>query len=176
MSETFQISATERGLVRLFTIDLTPDDLEDLREAQLAAALGVDAVDVDQIDVFTADDLKGLGLVGYMTTGLGIADAELTADRTRLEALKGPFVVVRSAAFKGQELVLAPQSPLRWIGTYPEENAPVQFEPLPDEAAKGTVAPTTKPRPSDAAMSGRVATVVLLVLFALTAVLVWIAA
>ena len=176
MSDTFQVTESERGLVRLFSIDLPAEEIDKLREPELAQALGVDALDIDQIDLFTIEDLKGLGLVGYMTEGLGIAEAELADDRTRLDALKGPMLVVRSAAFKGQSATLTIQAPLRWIGTYAEEHAPVQFEPLPTGGTEGTTAPAGKPRPSDAAISGRVATVALLLIFIFTAILVWIAA
>jgi len=51
----------------------------------------------------------------------------------------------------------------------------VRFRPLPDEAAKAQVAGPAGKRRSDAAMSGRAAMVALLVLFALVAVMVWIA-
>ena len=85
MSDTFQVTKNETGLIRLFAVDLPPEEIDGLREAELARALGVDALDVDQIDLFSADDLKGLGLVVYMTEGLGIAEAELDGDRARLD-------------------------------------------------------------------------------------------
>ena len=176
MSDTFQVTQGERGLVRLFAVDLPRNEVDDLREADLARALGIETVDVDQIDLFSTDDLKGLGLVAYMIEGLGIAETELAGDRARLEALTGVILVVRSAAFKGQYTVLTAQAPLRWIGTYAEESSPVQFEPLPAGGAKGEVTPKAKKPPSDAAMSGRVAMLALLVIFALTALIVWVAA
>ena len=42
------------------------------------------------------------------------------------------------------------------------------------DSAKGTLPPARK-KPSDAAMSGRIATLALLVLFALVGVMIWIA-
>lgn len=147
MSDTFQVTTSERGLIRLFSIDLPPEEIDKLRAPDLARSLGVETLDIDQVDLFSVSDLKGLGLVGYMTEGLGIAEADLADDRTRLEALKGPVLIVRSAAFKGQYAVLTSKAPLRWIGTYPEEQAQVKFEPLPDAAAQGTLSPSSGAAP-----------------------------
>ncbi len=120
-------------------------------------------------------DLKGLGLSGYMREGLGIAEDEI--DAARLDALEGVLLVLRSGAFEGATLTLKPRAPLRWIGTYREEIAPVRFERLPDASVWGAVAPEepVEKRPSDAAMSGRVAMVALLIIFTMTALVVWIA-
>ncbi|QGX97178.1 hypothetical protein EI983_02335 [Roseovarius faecimaris] len=176
MSDRFDISASERGLVRLFALDLPGEEVGKLREADLAAMLGVSALDIDQVDLFSTRDLTGLGLSGYMTEGLGIPEAEIAPDRARLDALTGHLMVVRSAAFQGAAVTLTPRAPLRWIGTYTEEKSPVKFEPLPSAAAEGQVAPTAKPRPSDAAMSGRVAMVALLVIAVITLAMVLVAA
>lgn len=175
MSDQFQVTTSEQGLIRLFALDLPSDEVAGLREAELARLLGVENIDVDQIDLFSTDDLQGLGLVGYMAEGLGIAPEDLEEDRARLEALKGHLLIVRSAAFKGQYALLTAQAPLRWIGTYPEATSAIKFEPLPSEAAKGNVTPDAKQRPSNAAMSGRVAMVVLIFLVAFTGALVWVA-
>jgi len=170
MSERFEVLATEHGMVRLFAVDLPKDEIAGL---DVAASLGVGRLDPERFELFALDDLKGLGLAGYMHEGLGISRAEL--DVARLDALEGHVLILRSAAFGGQAVVLTPRAPLRWIGTYAEETAPVQFTPLPAASAQGVVTPTGKAPPSDAAMSGRIATLALLVIFALTALVVWVA-
>lgn len=170
MSETFHVSAREFGLVRIFAVDLPRDALEGF---DVARTLGVDALDPAHLELFDLSDIAEIGLSGYMTEGLGIAPAEL--DSARLDALTGPVLILRSAAFRGQAVTLRPRAPLRWIGTYAEERAAVQFEPLPAGAPESDAPPPTRPRPSDAAMSGRVAMIALLVIFALTALMVWIA-
>lgn len=175
MSDQFQVTSGEYKLVRLFAVDLPAEEIDGLREADLAAALGVDNLDVDQIDFFSVDDLEGLGLVGYMIDGLGIAEDQLADDRARLMSLTGQLLIVRSAAFKGFHGLLSVKAPLRWIGTYAEDRSKVTFEALPTGGTEGIVPTTNKTRPSNAAMSGRVAMVVLLVLFMLTGALVWIA-
>jgi len=175
VSDQFQVTSGEYKLVRLFAVDLPADDIDGLREADLAAALGVERLDVDQIDFFSVDDLEGLGLVDYMIEGLGIAEDQLADDRARLMSLTGQLLIVRSAAFMGLHGLLSVKAPLRWIGTYAEDRSKVTFEALPTGGTEGNVPSTNKKRPSDAAMSGRVAMVVLLVLFMLTGAMVWIA-
>lgn len=171
MSERFQVSATERGIIRVFAIDLPEDQVDGFDPAP---ALGVTALESQYVELFPVSDLKGVGLSGYMSEGLGVAETEL--DKSRLDALDGHVLIVLSGAFGEQPVTLTPKAPLRWIGTYTEEHAPVQFEPLPDAAAQGQIAPEAKKRPSNAALSGRVAMMALLVIFALTGLMVWIAA
>lgn len=170
MSERFEVKPGERGIVRIFAVDLTVDQIKGF---DVAAALGVDRLDAAGIELFPVDDVKEIGLSGYMHEGLGIAADEL--DAARLDALEGYVLVVLSAAFAGQAATVTPKSPLRWIGTYTEETAPIKFEPLPSDSARGNVVTQTKPPPSDAAMSGRVAMIALLVIFAITGLMIWIA-
>jgi hypothetical protein len=180
MSDRFEIKENEHGIVRLFTVDLPEAELDDFAEAKgdgpspLQEALGVSDLNTDFVELFPVSALEGLGLTGYMVEGLGIAEADVNEDRARLEAIEGPVLVVLSSAFGGTPQTLTPKPPLRWVGTYTEERAAVNFKPLPAESAKGTTG--GKPPPSDAAMSGRVASIALLVLFLLVAVVVWVAA
>lgn len=180
MTERFEIKAHEHGVVRLFAVDLPAAEVDGFATPgadgwPLRDALGADTLDPDEIEVFPVSDLTGLGLPGYMIEGLGIAEADVAEDRARLDALKGHVAVVRSRAFGGVAQEITPRAPLRWIGTYVEERAPVQFSPLPDEAARGAAPAPERRAPSQAAMSGRVAMLALLVIFALVAVMVWIA-
>ena len=186
MSERFEISAGERGVVRLFAVDLPPEQIEAFAEPDYEAnaddppwplkdALGAEHLDADFIELFPIGDLKGVGLPGYMTEGLGIAEKDVKADRARLEAMGGHVLIVLSAAFGGVEQTIKPRAPLRWIGTYVEESAPVQFRPLPSESATGEVNTAGAKRPSDAAISGRVAIAVLIFLAVLVGLMVWIA-
>lgn len=179
MSERFEIKENEHGVVRLFTVDLPEAELDDFADdsdvpSALQEALGVDRLNMDFVELFPVSTLEGVGLAGYMIDGLGVAEAEVTEDRARLEAVKGPVLIVLSSAFGGHAATLTPKPPLRWVGTYTEDRAPVSFKPLPSDSAKGNMG--GKPPPSDAAMSGRVASIALLVLFLLVAVVVWVAA
>ncbi len=150
MSERFEVKENERGIVRLFAVDLPAQEIERFAERDYEAdvddppwplqdALGVTYLDEDFVELFPVEDLTGLGLTGYMTEGLGIAEADVDQDRARLEGLKGHLLFVFSSAFGGFADTLRPRAPLRWVGTYVEETAPVTFEPLSSEAARGEV-------------------------------------
>ena len=147
-----QVKPTERGLIRLFSVDLPPekikafntrtfDDDGDQTSWPLYDALGPNYLDEDFIEYFDVADLEGIGLTGYMTQGLGIADSEIAQDAARLSTLKGHVLIVFSAAFDGIGQTLNPRAPLRWIGTYTEEASKVSFPTLHSDAAKGTLAP-----------------------------------
>ncbi len=145
----------------MFAVDLPGEEIENFRSAKINSdgelsewpledALGFTFLDEDHIELFPVSDLEDLGLTGYMVEGLGIAQKDVEEDAARLAAQKGWVLVVRSAAFDGVAQTLSPKAPLRWIGTYKEDGAPVHFEPLPDASAKGP-APTagqTPPVPS----------------------------
>ncbi|WP_294226225.1 hypothetical protein [uncultured Shimia sp.] len=146
------MSSSERGLVRLFAVDVPSEEIDAFRAQEhgadgtlvswpLQEALGFTYLDEDFIELFPVSDLEGLGLTHYMVEGLGIAQKDVAEDAARLSAQNGWILVVLSAAFDGVVQTLTPKSPLRWIGTYKEDGAPVHFEPLPDASAKGR-APT----------------------------------
>ncbi|MDA5558300.1 hypothetical protein [Shimia sp. MMG029] len=176
-----RVSATERGLVRLFAVDLPGEEIENFRTPKINSdgeladwplddALGFSFLDEDFIELFPVSDLEDLGLTGYMVEGLGIAQKDVDEDATRLAAQKGWVLVVLSAAFGGVAQTLTPKSPLRWIGTYKEEAAPIQFTPLPDTSAKGApLPPETDPAPTPAQRSPYLTLLVALVALPLCA-------
>ncbi|MFK7938125.1 MAG: hypothetical protein AB8B82_02005 [Roseovarius sp.] len=180
MSTPITITETERGVVRVFAIDLTDDALKAFVRRNgswaLQEALGADVLTPDLVEVFDVADLTGLGLSGYLHEGQGIAPGDLDPLRAQLDAITGSVMVLPSSAFAGTAQTLSVRAPLRLVATFNEDKPPVAFEPLPDASAKGEVSPEGKPRPSDAAMSGRVATVALLLIFIFTALMIWIAA
>ncbi|SMP29620.1 hypothetical protein [Shimia sagamensis] len=156
-----QVSSSERGLVRLFAVDVPSEEIEAFRAQvngvdgallswPLKEALGFTYLDEDFIELFPVSDLEEMGLTGYMVEGLGIAQKDVAEDSARLAAQKGWVLIVLSAAFDGVAQSLSPKAPLRWIGTYKEDGAPVHFEPLPDASAKGPASTqsTVLPAPS----------------------------
>lgn len=164
----------ERHVLRVFTLALPGAEIAALRgDADLLAALlGVDMLDPAGVEVFDLADLEGVGLAAYLTQGNGVAEAQIAADRARLSALRGPVLILHASAFDGRATTLHPDPRLRFVGRYGEElPPPVQFEPLPDAAARGLL-PQGKPVMSDARMSGMVATVVLLFLAIFTVIFV----
>lgn len=172
------VSSSEIGVLRLYAIDLAPEKITDFTEQPsgegevwpLKDALGATDLDADCVDVFDVATLEQIGLSGYLVAGNGIAEADVAPYEDMLNSLQGHVAIVLSAAFGGFEGTLNPTPPLRYIAAFREEGAPVTFKPLPDDGAKRVEeAELTKKTPSDAAMSGRVATIALLVM----AFLVW---
>ncbi|PJI93028.1 hypothetical protein BC777_1895 [Yoonia maricola] len=182
MSETFHIKATERGVVRIFMANLTADQAASFTEstdedtpAPINRALGVTYLDCDFVELFPLSNLDGLGLAGYLTEGLGVAEADVKPHASRLNAMSGHVLIVLSKAFGGFETTITPIAPLKWIGTYLEEGASVKFEPLPSEAAIGTAGTSkVKPPKSDARVGGMIAMYALIAMFAFVGLLIWI--
>lgn len=183
MTETIHVKSGEQGVVRVLAVDLPPDGIAAFTRRNgrwpLREALGALYLDAGKIEVFDVADLGGLGLAGYLQEGAGIPADQIAPLRARLDALTGAVLVVPSSAFGGTDQVLTLRAPLRLIATLTEARDPVTFRPLPDESARPTPEPPAAPTrkaPSDAAMSGRVAMIALLVLALLVGVMVWIAA
>lgn len=185
MSDRIEIRESESGVVRVFDVDLTRAEAEAFNRRNgswpLKDALGAESLDPHYVDMMQIEDLEGYGLSQYLEQGMGVSSHDLEDAHVQIEGLKGTVLVVGSGAFEGQAQVLTPRAPLRLVATFNEDKAPVQFDPLPSAGAQ--VAPATEdddtPEPkkkSDAAMSGRVAMIALLVLFVLTAIVVWVAA
>ncbi len=173
MAREISLAAGERGVVRVFALSLSEAEAEALREAGVGHLFGGVAVDAGGLEIFPVSDLEDVGLWGLLQDGHGVAQDQLEQDRAKLAALDGWVIVATSQAFPAgpANVTLAPEITL--IGTY--------WEPKVDwtdtvtlQSAAATEAAPAKKRPSDAAMSGRIAMLALLVLFALTAVVVWV--
>lgn len=184
MSDTIQISSRETGVVRVFAVDIPADQIAAFTARNgrwpLREALGAEALDPEYVQVFDVADLAGVGLPAYLTEGHAIPEDQIGPMRARLTAQNGTVMVITSRAFAGEQQVLTPHAPLRLIGSFSETHTPITFGALPDASAQPRqpeVAPAPAPRktPSDAAISGRVAMAVLLVLAVLVAAMVWIA-
>ncbi|MFN3722653.1 MAG: hypothetical protein ACK4VZ_06390 [Paracoccaceae bacterium] len=159
--------------VWVFAIDLPEDAATAFTQGPLADALGVDHLDRAHIELIGADTFVEYGLSRYLVDGQGINEASLGADSAKLDALRGPLLLVfRPALGQGH---LAPQPPLRLIGRYDEVPSPARTGLGGYDAAADTLDLPVKKRPSDAAMSGRVATVVLILLAIFVALFIWIA-
>ena len=169
MSTPVKISATEHGVIRVFAWD--GDDVPGLDEVK--AALGARELHDSHVDIIDLNDLDEYGLSGYLTEGLGVAKDEVAPLAPRFGILKGRVVVISSPAFGGVAQSLTVRAPLRPLATLNEMREDIRFEELP---AGATRAEADKPRASNAAMSGRIAALALLIMFALVALMVWIAA
>ncbi|NUB44270.1 hypothetical protein GEU84_007740 [Fertoebacter nigrum] len=195
MTDALHVPRGERGILRVFVADLTLAEMAHMRDPgptpgaafsgddapqdshdPMAALLGLDHLDPDFVELFHSDDIAAIGLAAYLAEGNGVAADQIAADQARLDAVQGPLLIVFSAAFAGQPATLRPDPRLTLIGAYAQETPPVRFEPLPDASARGvTDRPAPRPPMSDARAGGMVATAALLVMFALVALVVWIA-
>ena len=181
-----KIPAHEAGIVRLFAIDLDESEIEAFNTRSndsdgandsypIKEALGATAIDDDFFEIIRLKDLEDYGLDQYLITGAGLPKSEVAAHSVALNALKGHVLLVMSAAFEGYEQELSIKPPLRHVLTLHEDRPQVKFEPLPSESAKGNFETKPGKAKSDARMSGMVATVALLVMFALVGLMIWIA-
>ncbi len=173
MSTRIDVPSGESGTVRVFATDLDKDQIEGF---DVAAVLGASVLDAEQVELFDVSDLQGLGLTGFLEEGHGIPRTQLADMAAQLDTLKGVVLIVPSRAFRGEKQTLTPTAPLRLLGIFFEDRPQVNFEKLPSEAAQGNVNTEATPRPSNAAMSGRVAMIALLFLALLVAVMIWVAA
>lgn len=167
-------AALTHGL-RVFAADLTPDDAARIQgqAGLLAGLLGVPQVDPAQIALFHTDDIDAVGLVDYLLDGGGVTPAQIDAGRASLAACRGYVLTVRDAAFPTRPITLRPDPRLRLLGAYAEDTSPIRFEDLPDGATTNAI--PIRPPMSDARIGGMVATAALIFLFALTALVIWIA-
>lgn len=181
-----EIPQGERGVVRVFALSMEAGAARRLKAnaapeeagapTPIEAALGVTGIDANFVEVFPLKDISEIGLDGYLEEGSGIDPARLDPDRRKLAALEGWVLLVYSAAFGGRGATLDPAPELTLVGTYSEPGVDWSEQArLRSAATQGTAAPARK-RTSDAAMSGRIAAIALLVMFLLTALVVWIAA
>ncbi len=138
------IASHERGVIRLFSLDMRPEEAKFLREpGAVDQVLGVKGLDPEQIDIFPVSDLEDLGLYGYLSEGCGVSEDQL--DRPRLEAIEGWVMVLRSAAFGGRSATLSPDPRLHLIGLFTEEATNWTGGTIETESAKPFSAPRTMP-------------------------------
>ncbi len=134
------VAPHEHGLIRLFALDMRPEEAKFLREPGAAdQVLGVDGLDPDQIDIFPVSDLEDLGLYGYLHEGGGVSEDQL--NRKMLEAIEGWVMVVRSAAFGGHAAQLNPDPRLHLMGLFTEEATNWTGGVIETESAKPFSAP-----------------------------------
>ena len=179
MSGTMNIPAAETGVIRLFGINLPEAEITRFTDdgSALNDALGTTTLLPSGFQIFPVSDLAGVGLSQYLIDGHAIPTNQIDPMRPQLDAVTGHVLLVFSSAFAGKALTLTHRAPLHHVATFFEETLPVTFEALPDESAQHQTPEPEKPRKqvSDAAMSGRIATVALLVAFGVAAMMVWMA-
>lgn len=173
MTGTITIPEGERGVIRLFSVDLPEAEARAFAADPdaVARALGTGTLDPAHVDVFPVARIAALGLPAFLAEGHGIAPADLAPSAAALEAIEelgGHVALVASGAFGGAARELDVSPPLRLVGAWREETAPVAFGDLPKGGAARTgTAPAAAPAPPPeraARRSGRALTIAILVL------------
>ncbi|EPX76725.1 hypothetical protein Salmuc_04120 [Salipiger mucosus DSM 16094] len=178
-----QINGSESGVVRLFHLDLPAEAVARFTEQAgtgewpLQYALGATRLRPAFVDVVRIADLGEMPLSSYLAQAYEVTGEDFRAMRPRIDALSGHVVVLPSQAFDhtGQELTIA--APLRWIGSFGEEQARARG-PAPQSAAarvqSGTGgAPTVRPPRSP--LLRVIVIAIALVVLGVAAVAVWLA-
>ena len=153
MSGVISIAAGERGVIRVFALDMGPEQAKFLLEpGALAQVLGIEDLDMDHAEIFPLSDLEDLGLVGYLRDGCGISSQELQPHLPRFERLNGYVLLLRSRAFGGKACRLTPAEAIKLIATIKEDGTDWSAPDMPAPASsKPYSAPKLPPRASRAA-------------------------
>lgn len=145
MSTTMHIKSSERGVIRVFHIDLPREAVERFTtqagtgEWPMQYALGAKSLRSAFVEVLDLRDLGEMSLSQYLMTAHDISGPDFQAMRTRLDALTGFVLVLPSQAFDQTEQDLTIGTPLRWIGTFNEPKAAMVGTPIRTASAKGVV-------------------------------------
>ncbi|MFK7746449.1 MAG: hypothetical protein AB8B47_15450 [Roseobacter sp.] len=178
---TIEISTNEQGVIRVFAVNRAVADMADALKTRPKADLARDLLnaphlDTTTVEVFPTSDLAGVGLAGYLTEGQGVPSEQTEPDKPKLDALDGYVLLLFSKSFNGQDMTLSTGPEVTLIGTYTQDStdwsAPVDLS-TPSAQPYSGAAPQKK-RPSDAAMSGRIAMLALLVAFFVVGLMVWV--
>ncbi len=169
----------EHDVVHVFHV--APAAAQSLAEgpfSDIEAALGASGLDRAHVDLFALADLQDLGLVHYLTEGLGVDPAALADDRDRLAALSGHVLILAPGA-AGPGTTLHPDGALNFVGSYREFGTgdPAMFVPgeRPTDATPAPAPDSPEPRPEHgrfplAALALGLAVVLVLVIAALLSV------
>ena len=182
MSSEWSIPAGEHGVIRVFALDLDETDADRFARAVSGAAdggpvrdaLGAGALDPEFVEVFPVSDLAEMGLAGYLVTGLGAAEDQVTPFQSQLDGIRGHVVIVLSSAFGGEAMALSPRAPLRPVVTVREPLPMPSFTPLTSEGASGQLGPPVAEAPAPAGRSRLPLYAILALILAVIAVLAFI--
>ena len=136
MTEVVKILKGSRSEVLLFALEMPPEQVRFLREEDgaLSQLLGLEHIDMNQVEVFNTTDLDGIGLVGYLHDGIGIPLAELEPFEEKLVTLTGHLLLIRARAFVDDGAILTPAAPLSLILRLGETKTNWQPKPATQDA------------------------------------------
>lgn len=178
MSDTLDIAPGETHVVRLFRLDMSPEQVRFLRDdpAALADILGLDQIDPAHADIIRLDDLEELGLSGYLVDGIGVDAAEIASDRARLDAMEGHVLVLLSRALGDSVTRLTPGSGVTLVATYRQVATDWSAKPMQSDSARpgsGTRAAPRKERARSRRIGGAIFAAVMVVLVLIILAVIW---
>lgn len=173
ISDAKTVTENEHGVLRVFFLDDMPEFEEGGVQAMRAfwAAIGLPGNTLGDVQIVNADYFPN-GLSRFLIEGYGLSEKDVFEHALTLDQFKGFAAIVRSSSFENRPATLVVDGPAKLIAAYHEPGTDTAFpSPISTLSAMGIVTPPPqKKKPSDAAMSGRVATVALVVM----ALLVWV--
>ena len=164
--------------LHVFAIDAPMADAQGmaLDGAALSAAFGGIEIEPDRADVIDTTQLGELGLSSYLVEGEGADPDTVRQSAGRLDAHRGPTLILRPGAANAP---LDPQAPLTHLGSFQLARAAPPGPAIRTASAEGdaTGVPTSAPEPgrNDRRTSGAVATAALVAAL-LIVVIVWLVA
>jgi hypothetical protein len=153
MADPLIVTPHERGVTRVFAVDLPKAGAEALREdggAAISTALGSGPLDMAHVELFPVSDLGPLALSDYLIAGAGLPKEAILAERSDLDALTGHVLILHSRAFQGQPADLRPKPPLRWVATHALPSIAVPMTPLRSDGATGVLSAGAGPETESA--------------------------
>lgn len=161
--------------LRVFRVEGTADDAAALVRdtAALQRAFGAD-IATDRVQIVEPTALAGIGLSAYLVEGEGVDAAAISPDAARLDAVKGPILLLLPRAVP-PGTTLSPQAPLVHLGDYPLASARPGDGPIRTSSAEGLISgapPQTTDPGTQRRTSGMVALAALAVAL-LVAFVVW---
>ncbi len=175
MSETPETDPRNVETIQVFAVDLPMPEAARFAEdgARLSEALGGVAVEPGRVEALDTRALGDYGLAGYLTDGEGASADAILPEEGRLDAVRGPVLVLRPRAVS--EAVSA-RPPLSALGAYPLERGRPAGAPIRSASAEG-LATGMPPEPVEGGGSSRrasgIAALVALAVALLIALLVW---
>lgn len=144
MSTKMHIKSSERGVIRVFHIDLPREAIERFTtqagtgEWPLQYALGAKSLRNAFVEVVDIRELGTMSLSQYLSEAHDVTGDDFDAMRAQLDALKGHALILPSQAFNQTEQELTIATPVRWVGTFNEPTSAPRGAPVRSTSAIGT--------------------------------------
>ncbi len=179
MTTVLDIPAYESGMIRVFALEVAPEDAAHWMDAEegtahpLAEALGADPFDARFAEILRLSDIAEMGLPAYLAEGYGVPREEIAPFADRLQGLSGHAAVVMSRAFGGEPQKVTVRAPLRLVGSFREAGGETPLTDVSAETARGRApAGEAAPPSGEAAPGGRRGVLLTLIALAVLALLV----